>query len=76
MTTTPPASAHDAGDLEFELRVLPGVVSVGVVPPDMDRSARVTVVVRGAGAALHDEVAQLVQRHQGGASVEIVDLAT
>jgi len=73
MTNTYNGASQDTGELELELRVLPGVMSVSMEPPGPDRSARVVVVALSPAKSLKDDVAQIAQLHLIDAVVEIVD---
>jgi hypothetical protein len=61
---------HDvASTLELELRMLPGVVSVGMGTP-------VVVVARSASDALYDQALRLVLRHLPQTSIRLLSLPT
>lgn len=64
----PAAPVHDvASTLELELRMLPGVVSVGMGTP-------VVVISSSASESLHDQALRLVVRHLPQASIRLVSL--
>ncbi len=61
-------------DLELELRLLPGVVSVGSVPTASNGSAGITVVASNAEPSLEESVRHIAHLYSLDVPVHVVDL--
>jgi len=74
MSSNPNAPTMELGDLELELRLLPGVVGVALEQADDGSAAQVTLLAVSPGPSLAEEAAQLTLVHGLEAPLDVVDL--
>ncbi len=74
MTAVVRQPAMELGDLELELRLLPGAVGVALVQADDGSASRVTLLAVSPGPSLAEEAAQLALAHGMEAPLDVVDL--
>jgi hypothetical protein len=74
MSSTPNPPTMELGDLELELRLLPGVVGVALVQTGDGSAAQVTLLAVSPAPSLAEEAAQLALVHGLEVPLDVVDL--
>lgn len=67
--------SSELSDMELELRLVPGVINVGLEPIEDVGPLQVTVVTQGAGSDLERTVTRIARSYRAGAMVEVADVA-